>query len=330
MSDSLILALPSKGRLQEAAFDYLAEADMAVQRTGGARGYGGRLHGIPDVAVRFLSAAEIPGALREGDIHIGVTGEDLLREQIRDLESLVHLIEPLPFGHADVVVAVPEAWIDVATMADLDDVCLDFRTRHHRRLRIATKYLALTRLFFAAKGVGDYRIVESAGATEGAPAAGTAEAIVDITSTGSTLAANSLKVLQDGVILRSQAQLAAALTASWGPRQLAAAATLLDRLRARKDSLTTRVVQWQGPVLTEALCAELMSLGIGSAAPGDHELLCAESAVQQTADLLREAGADQVRVLRPDYVFGRNNPLQDGLTAALSAAGAAVGSRQGT
>ena len=102
------------------------------------------------------------------------------------------------FGFANVVVAVPRAWIDVSTMADLDDVCTAFHARHHRRLRVATKYLSLTRAFFAAHGIGDYRIVESLGATEGAPAAGTAEAIVDITTTGTTLAANDLKVLDDG------------------------------------------------------------------------------------------------------------------------------------
>ena len=119
------------------------------------------------------------------------------------------LIDNLGFGSANVVVAVPQAWIDVRTMADLDDVTTGFRAQHNRRMRVATKYINLTRTFFAAHGVVDYRIVESAGATEGAPAVGTAEMIVDITTTGATLAANGLKVLDDGVILRSQANLVA-------------------------------------------------------------------------------------------------------------------------
>ena len=119
------------------------------------------------------------------------------------------LIDSLGFGSANVVVAVPQAWIDVRTMADLDDVTTGFRAQHNRRMRVATKYINLTRNFFAAHGVVDYRIVESAGATEGAPAVGTAEMIVDITTTGATLAANGLKVLDDGVILRSQANLVA-------------------------------------------------------------------------------------------------------------------------
>ena len=116
---------------------------------------------------------------------------------------------------------MPQAWIDVRGMADLDDVATSFRLRHDRRLRVATKYINLTRGFFARHGIVDYRIVESAGATEGAPAAGTAELIVDITTTGATLAANGLKVLEDGVILRSQANLVAARAAPWDEAQLA-------------------------------------------------------------------------------------------------------------
>src|SRR4030088_2483526 len=134
----------------------------------------------------------------------GVNGEDLVRESIADADKRVALIDSLGFGSANVVVAVPKAWIDVRTMADLDDVTTGFRAQHNRRMRVATKYINLTRTFFAAHGVVDYRIVESGGATEGAPAVGTAEMIVDITTTGATLAANGLKVLDDRVILRSQ------------------------------------------------------------------------------------------------------------------------------
>ena len=149
-------------------------------------------------------------------MHFGVTGEDLVREMIPDADSKVVLIEGLGFGFATVVVAVPQAWIDVRTMADVDDVGTSFRHAHGRKLRVATKYINLTRDFFAAHGIVDYRIVESSGATEGAPAAGTAELIVDITTTGATLAANGLKMIEDGIILRSQANLVAARGAAWG------------------------------------------------------------------------------------------------------------------
>ena len=137
------------------------------------------------------------------------------------------LLRALGFGRADLVVATPKSWLDVEAMADLEEVAHDYLARTGRRMRVATKYLAQTRAFFARYGVADYRIIESGGATEGAPAAGSAELVVDITTTGSTLAANGLKVLADGVILKSQAQLAASLKAEWSSTALAAAERLL-------------------------------------------------------------------------------------------------------
>ena len=206
---TLTLAIPSKGRLMEQAAGVLETAGYTIERSGTERGYRGVLKGIEGVEVAFLSAGEIAQNLREGKIDFGITGEDLLGEKSDPAENLVSVLAPLNFGFANVVVAVPECWLDVASMADLDEVSESFYVAHGRRLRVATKYLNLTRRFFAEKGVTGYRIVESLGATEGAPAAGTAEIIVDITTTGSTLAANHLKILDDGVILRSSAVFAA-------------------------------------------------------------------------------------------------------------------------
>ena len=171
--------------------------------------------------------AKSPRGLREGSIHFGITGEDLLREEIPDLDSAVQLVQPLGFGHADVVVALPDGWVDVTCMADLAEVAGAFRAEHNKRLRVATKYTHLTAEFFARHGVVDYVLVQSFGATEGAPASGAAEAIVDITSTGATLAANNLRVPEDGVILKSQANLAAALKADWSPEARSAAKQIL-------------------------------------------------------------------------------------------------------
>ena len=151
--------------------------------------------------------------------------------------TFVYPIDPPTFGFADVVVAVSQYWIDVSTMADLDDVCAAYALAHRRRLRVATKYAQLTRSFFAQARISDYRIVPSAGATEGAPAAGTAEVIVDITTTGATLRDNGLKILDDGVILKSQAQLAASLTADWSAEARKACETLLARLEADYPAL---------------------------------------------------------------------------------------------
>lgn len=208
---SIVLALPSKGRLREDALARLERAGLSVLLPDDERRYRARLEGHPEVEVAFLSAGEIARELGEGGVDLGITGEDLLQESFADWEHRMAVLARLGFGRADVVVAVPEIWIDVETMADLDDVAADFRHAHGRRMRIATKYSRLTQKFFSGlHGIQVYRIVESFGATEGAPAAGSADIVVDITTSGATLRANHLKILSDGVILRSEACLAAA------------------------------------------------------------------------------------------------------------------------
>lgn len=207
---SVTLALPSKGRLKEQMLGHLARAGLTVVEPEDSRRYRATIAGRDDIELVLLSASEIARELGAGAVDLGVTGEDLMRETIADVDAKVEIAARLGFGRADVVVAVPDVWLDVDTMADLDDVAADFRQRHGRRLRIATKYWRLTQQFFSGKhGIQVYRIVESLGATEGAPAAGSADVIVDITTTGSTLRANHLKVISDGVILRSEACLVA-------------------------------------------------------------------------------------------------------------------------
>lgn len=202
----ITIALPSKGRMKDDASAIFEKAGLKVVAVGNERSYRGRLEGIDDVEIAFLSASEISREIGNASIDFGVTGEDLIREGLAEADARVEFCARLGFGHADVVVAVPEIWLDVDTMADLGDVAADFRARHGRRLAIATKYWRLTQQFFSSQhGIQLYRIVESLGATEGAPAAGSADIIVDITSTGSTLKANHLKILSDGVILKSEA-----------------------------------------------------------------------------------------------------------------------------
>ena len=220
---TITLALPSKGRLKDEAMAALNRAGLVVVQPEDERRYRARVEGRDDIEVAFLSASEIARELGAGTVDLGVTGEDLVRETIPEWEKRVSVGARLGFGRADVVVAVPDAWLDVDTMADLDDVAADFRQRHGRRLRIATKYWRLTQQFFSSQhGIQVYRIVESLGATEGAPAAGSADVIVAITTTGSTLRANHLKILEDGVILRSEA----CLVQSLKERSNADAATL--------------------------------------------------------------------------------------------------------
>jgi ATP phosphoribosyltransferase len=226
----LVIAIPSKGRLQASTTELFAKAGLDVVQQGAERSYRGVIAGIEGVEVAFLSAPEIAREIGAGAVHLGVTGRDQVEETVPDFGTRTELVLPLGFGHCDVVVAVPEAWIDVETMEDLDDVAAGFRPRHGRRLTVATKYINVTRRFFAGHGIADYRIVESLGATEGAPATGAADLIVDITSTGATLRDNGLKILDDGVILKSEAHLVASLTADWRREQYAGLTTMLDRL----------------------------------------------------------------------------------------------------
>ena len=203
---TITIALPSKGRMKDDASAIFEKAGLKIVAVGNERSYRGRVEGLDDVEIAFLSASEISREIGSGSIDFGVTGEDLIREGLSEADARVEFCARLGFGHADVVVAVPEIWLDVDTMADLGDVAADFRARHGRRLAIATKYWRLTQQFFSAQhGIQLYRIVESLGATEGAPASGSADIIVDITSTGSTLKANHLKILSDGIMLRSEA-----------------------------------------------------------------------------------------------------------------------------
>ena len=230
-TDKLILAVPSKGRLMEETANVLARGGLKLARTGNERGYRGEVQGLAGIEVAFVSASEIADLLRKGEVHLGVTGEDLVRDLIPDAEAEVEFVKLLGFGHADVVVAVPDFWIDVSTMSDLEEAALLYRRRHGARMRVATKYRTLTRMFFSGHRYGDepravdtvtmYRIVESLGATEGAPATGLAELIVDITSTGSTLKANGLRILDDGIILKSQANLVLSKRAPWSEGQIA-------------------------------------------------------------------------------------------------------------
>jgi ATP phosphoribosyltransferase len=325
MGDTLIIAVPSKGRLQENAAAFFARAGLPLRRERGERDYSGRMGDLADVEVHYLSASEIAARLSSGDAHLGVTGEDLVRETIPRADERVLLLAALGFGQANVVVAVPRAWIDAESMADLEEIAAERHARLGERLRIATKYLNLTRRFFAEKGVTDYRIVESLGATEGAPAAGTADAIVDITTTGSTLAANGLKVLSDGVILRSEAHLTASLAARWSDGALGRARLVLGRITAERLARTTRdLTVHAGPDRRTALAAALKAAGgefLATAQGGAFAARVPATGALAAAESLLAAGATSVALSEASYVFEASNPLFDQLLRMVRAPG---------
>jgi len=319
----LVLAVPSKGRLQENATAFFARAGLSFVKSRGARDYRGAIAGLDGVEVAFLSASEIVSQLASGAAHLGITGEDLVREQVAEADAAMAMLTPLGFGHANVVVAVPQAWIDVTTMADLDDVASLMRARQGRKLRVATKYVNLTRRFFAKHGIADYRIVESLGATEGAPAAGTAEIVVDITTTGATLAGNALKILDDGTMLASEANLVASVRADWSDQARRAATAILSRIAAEEEARTLREIKVRlSQEATATLQALVESFGarlpFGVAASHGVQIVhCPEKQVFALVEQLGQAGADDITVGSLAYVFRRANPLIETLFARI-------------
>ncbi|HKL55897.1 MAG: ATP phosphoribosyltransferase [Roseovarius sp.] len=228
---SLKLGVPSKGRLMEKTFDWFSQRGIGLGRTGSEREYAGYVQGIDNVELVLLSAGEIPRELAAGRINLGVTGTDLVRDKLGQWDSRVRELAQLGFGQADLVLAVPGCWVDVNSLDDLDAAAAAFRLRHGFRLRIATKYHRLVREFLRENGVADYQLVDSQGATEGTVKNETAEAIADITSTGDTLRANHLKILEDGLILRSQATLFKSRTAVMDEADRRSLAALLQKLK---------------------------------------------------------------------------------------------------
>ena len=316
MSGRLSLALPSKGRLKEQAEGWLSDCGFGLEIAGGSRGYQAQLTGLPGIDAPLLSSSDIAAGLDAGDLHLGVVGEDLLRERGGELEERVLLLRPLSFGHADVVVAAPQSWIDVQTMADVDQVAMAYLARTGRRLRVATKYGVLTRGFFARHGIADYRIVDSSGATEGAPAAGAAELIVDITTTGATLAANGLRPLADGLILKSQAQLAASLKAPWTPEGLRLARRFLRIVEARARARQLAILTWPADqdASAEAATAAAVERGASRRQSG---VLVSTPDLFDTAESLASAGVGPVSAARPEYVFHAECQMIDQLQVRL-------------
>ena len=224
------LGVPSKGRLMDKTFQWFGARGVTLAKSGSERDYAGTVGGIDGIELILLSASEIPRELEAGRLHLGVTGSDLVREKVAGWDRTLRVMAGLGFGGADLIVAVPRAWVDVDSLDDLDAAAAAFRARHGYRLRIAPKYHRLVRDFLREHGVADYQLVDSQGATEGSVKNETAEAIADITSTGETLRANGLKVLDGALIHASQATLFRSKAATWTDADRAVLADLEGRL----------------------------------------------------------------------------------------------------
>lgn len=205
MKNSITIGLPSKGRLKDKSVDYLKERGLKILRNFKERNYFAKIENKPNFLIIFLHAKEIIQRLSDGTLDIGISGLDLLKESGKNLQSKIRIEKKLNFGEADLVVAIPDDWIDVQSVTDLEEVAFDIRSKKNQRLRVATKYPNLTKNFLFSKGVTQFKLVTSLGATETYPFIGSSEIISDITSTGKTLRDNELRVLKDGVILKSTA-----------------------------------------------------------------------------------------------------------------------------
>ena len=205
MKNLITIGLPSKGRLKDRSVAFFNAKGLKVLQSKKERNYFATIKNKPHVKIIYLHAKEIIQRLADGTIDVGISGLDLLNESKKNLQDKIIIKSKLNFGKADLVVAVPDDWIDVQTIADLEEVAFDIRSKRNTRLRVATKYPNLTNSFLISKGVTQYKIISSLGATETYPFIGSSEIITDITSTGKTLEDNSLRVLKDGLILKSTA-----------------------------------------------------------------------------------------------------------------------------
>ena len=205
MKNLITIGLPSKGRLKDRAISFFNQSGCKILQSEKERNYFGTIENKPNIKIIFLHAKEIIQRLGDGTLDLGVSGLDLFKESDKNLQNKINVQKKLDFGNANLVVAVPDDWIDVQTVADLEEVSFDMRSKRNSRLRVATKYPNLTNDFLISKGITQYKLIPSLGATETYPFIGSSEIITDITSTGKTLSDNNLRVLKDGLILKSKA-----------------------------------------------------------------------------------------------------------------------------
>lgn len=334
----LVLALPSKGRLQEQCVNFLSGCGFDVRRVGNGREYVSSLVGMNDVDVIYLRPEEIPNRVEQGDAHAGITGEDLYREYGEGQPASLLLMPKLGFGGARLVVAVPQSWVDVSSMSDLDEAAMLFHQRHGRSLRVATKFSRLTRSFFSESGIVEYSLVESSGATEGAPAAGVADFVVDLTSTGTTLAENHLKEIAGGTVLQTEACLIASLRAApWSGRAIGALEHLVEQIEARIRATSQLVLRFSLPAKTASKAKQqliekygcVLSLWNETADSTAHGRIfvvayCPRAKLYGVVKFLKSSGAAGIIVDRGEFIFAGSSPAFDTFKQALKGRHAAA------
>jgi ATP phosphoribosyltransferase len=330
-AQKLVLALPSKGRLQEMSLNFLNGCGFDVRRVGNGREYVSSLVGVDDVDVIYLRPEEIPTHVEQGDAHAGITGLDLYREYGEGAPESSVLLPRLGFGGARLVVAIPQSWVDVSTMNDLDEAAMLFHQRHGRSLRVATKFSRLTRAFFSEHGIVEYSLVGSSGATEGAPAAGMADFVVDLTSTGTTLAENHLKEIAGGTVLETEACLIASCRVpSWSNRALGALEHLVEQIEARMRATGRLILRFSIPSESASIKGQLAEkygcvLSAWNESPGSvkHDgrvsavAHCQRTKLYGVVKFLKSCGASGIIVERGEFIFESSSAAFDAFKQAL-------------
>lgn len=317
-TEDIVLAIPSKGSLYESTLTFLKSAGLPVIY-GNQRQYVARLDGVAGISVLFQRAEEIPNKVASGSADLGITGEDLFREQTDESDELLLAMRDLGYGHARLVVAVPNSWIDVSTMEDLSELTLSFRLKHNRNLRIATKFPGLSRRFLAKNNLVDYSLVESLGATESAPSSGVADLVIDLASSGKTLSENHLKMLKDGTVISSQACLITSRRiANWDNEKLGRFEAFLDLLesylRGRDTyNLEATVQRTKLNQLVGVHHPWRMTYSVPIYEPPSVKgqlvplvvirVTCPRTYLHEVIQRLRETGAEQVIVTQSEYFF---------------------------
>ena len=205
MKNIITIGIPSKGRLRKDVLNIFKKKKLKLISERGERDLIGSIKSKSNIKILYLHAREIIQRLGDGSLDIGFSGFDLLKEGEINIQKKINLVKKYEFGKAALVVAIPDPWIDVQTVADLEEIAFEFRDKKKKKLRVATKYPNLTKEFLFSKGVTQFQLVESLGATEACPFTGSANLITDISSTGETIKSNNLRILKDGEILKSQA-----------------------------------------------------------------------------------------------------------------------------
>jgi ATP phosphoribosyltransferase len=226
------LALPSKGRLEDDSLALLAACGLAVYKPN-PRQYQASIPAVPALSVLFQRPGDIVVGVRQGSLDFGIAGTDMIEEKRGADGDVIILHDSLGFGSCSLALAVPEEWEGVRSVKDLARKAAAIQKQEDKPIRVVTKFPVLTERFLRGAGINAFRLIDSEGTLEIAPAIGYADLICDLVSTGTTLRDNHLRLLEDGVLLRSQASLIAnraALTSR--PEVLETAHTLLEYLEA--------------------------------------------------------------------------------------------------